>query len=350
MKLKCHKIQRHLSDYIDETLSEQQAADLALHLRACTLCRREAAALKKTCNLIENFYVAPDAPDAYYTRFTAELQRRIEHMPPTAIHQQLRAVSTRLGWQLSTLLYRCFDRFLPIGHLLIRQRALPYYIVLLMMTTLFVAPFLLKQVPHSSLNNLPPVSVHPAATFVIEQDTDAGQPAGRHHNLNRALSANHSALSPSKGSSAWKSSPGDSRIGVDLGSDFWQFTDEPITEGYIFTIHRKHSSRPVPSVALANRKGTHKGADIPGLLSLDSELRVYAEIPTQSTQPAQLLGRDVLTEGMYALLLVQGISAGKHAIQQYERKRSGFKGFARKLLDVPLEILSITEVYDSIEL
>jgi len=122
MKLKCHKIQRHLSDYIDETLSEQQAADLALHLRACTLCRREAAALKKTCNLIENFYVAPDAPDAYYTRFTAELQRRIEHMPPTAIHQQLRAVSTRLGWQLSTLLYRCFDRFLPIGHLLIRQR------------------------------------------------------------------------------------------------------------------------------------------------------------------------------------------------------------------------------------
>ncbi len=337
MKLKCHKIQRLLSDYIDETLSEQQAADVALHLRACPPCRREAAALKKTCNLIENFYVGPEAPDAYYTRFTTELQRRIEHMPPTAIHQLLRAVSTRVGWQLSTRLYRFVDRYLSIGHLFIRQRALPYYIVLLTMTTLFVVPFLLKQVPHSSLNTHPPVSVHPAATLVIEQDTDAGQPVGRHHNMNRALS-------PSEGSS------GESRIVSSLGTDFWQFTDEPITEGYIFTRHRQNSSGEVPSVALANREGTHKGTHLPGLFSIDSALIAYAEIPTQSVLLEELLGRDVLSEGTYAMLLVQSIRGGRHALQQYKRKRSGFKGFARKLLDVPLEILSITEVHDSIEL
>ena len=343
MKLKCHKIQRHLSDYIDETLSEQQAADVALHLRACPPCRREAAALKKTCRLIENFYVEPEAPDAYYTRFTTELQRRIEHIQPTAIHQQLRAVSTRVGWQLSTLLYRFVDRYLSIGHLFIKQRALPYYIVLLTMTTLFVVPFLLKQVPHSSLNTHPLVSVHPAATLVIEQDADAGQPAGRHHNMNKALS-------PGEDSSAWKSSPGEARIAASLGTGFWQFTDEPITEGYIFTRHRKSSSGEVSGVALSNRKGTHKGTDLPGLFGIDSELIAYAEIPTQSVLSEQLLGRDVLTEGTYAMLLVQSIRGGRHALQQYERKRGGFKGFARKLLDVPLEILSITEVYDSIEL
>lgn len=344
MKLKCHKIQHYLSDYIDETLSAQQAADVALHLRACPPCRREASALKKTCNLIENFYVEPEASDAYYTRFTAELQRRIEHLPPTAIHQQLRAVSTRLGWQLATRLYRLFDLYLPSGSLFIRQRALPYYIVWLTMTTLFVAPFLLKQVPHSSEKNLPPVSVHPAATLAIEQDTDAGQPAGRYYNMNRGLSANHPTLSPSDSTSAWQSPPADS------GYDFWQFTDEPIAEGYIFTRHRKNSAGEVPSTALANRKGTYKGTDLPGLFSIDSELIAYAEIPTQSALSEQLPGRDVLTEGTYALLLVQGIRARKHALQRYERKRSRFKGFARKLLDVPLEILSITEVYDSIEL
>lgn len=350
MKLKCHKIQRHLSDYIDETLSEQQAADVALHLRACSPCRREAAALKKTCNLIENFYVEPEAPDAYYTRFTSELQRRIEHMPPTAIHQQLRAVSTRLGWQLLTLLYRFFDRYVPSGALFTRQRAFPYYIVLLTMTSLFVAPFLLKQVPRSSLKNLPPVSVHPAATFAIEQDTDAGQAAGRHYNVNRVLPASHPTHSSSEGTSAWKSTPGDRHLVANAGYDFWQFTDEPIAEGYIFTKHRKNSSSEVPSIALATRKGIHQGTDLPGLFSIDSELIVYAEIPTQNTLLEHLLGRDVLTEGTYAILLVQGIGAGRHVLQQYERKQSRFKGFTRKLLDVPLEILSITEVYDSIEL
>ena len=102
-----------------------------------------------------------------------------------------------------------------------------------------------------------------------------------------------------------------------------------MTEGYIFTTLRENDSEAVPSVAL----------------DIDSELLAYAELPAQEA----FNSRDVLTDSRYALLLLKGIDAGQHAPQQYERKRSGFKGFSQKLLDVSPEILSISEVYDSRE-
>ena len=159
-----------------------------------------------------------------------------------------------------------------------------------------------------------PASVQPTAALAIKQDQAVAQPTGTRPNV----SSGRTTETPA----------------VESGSDFWTFTDEPMTEGYIFTTLQENDSDTVPSAAL----------------DIDSELLAYAELPAQGAFWARLTGRDVLTESRYALLLLQGMDAGQHALQQYERKWSGFKGFSQKLLDVPLEILSIPEVYDSREL
>ncbi len=332
MRSKCDKIERLLSDYIDGTLSERQNSDVALHLRSCGLCKREVVALKKTHHLLENFYVEPEASDAYYARFTTRLQQRIEQSAPTALHQQLFAVVTRLGWHLLTQMHRRIDHSRLSGFLSIRQHAFPYYIIGLTLTMLVVAPLLLNQVsPQDDGNHVlgrlyaaakigffsadSPVSVQPTAALAIKQDTETGaQSTG----IRRNVSSGRTTETPS----------------IDSGSDVWQFTDEPVTEGYIFTTLQENDSDTVPRAAL----------------DIDSELLAYAEIPVPGAFWARLTGRDVLTENRYTLLLLQGMDAGQHALQQYERKWNGFKGFSQKLLDVPLETLSIPEVYDSREL
>ena len=90
MRTKCHKIEHRISDYIDGTLSERQVAAVKSHIRSCQSCQREVADLKKTQHLLKNFYVEPDASDAYYAQFTAKLQQRIEQSAPTAPHQRFR--------------------------------------------------------------------------------------------------------------------------------------------------------------------------------------------------------------------------------------------------------------------
>ena len=331
MRSKCAKIERLLSDYIDGTLSERQTTDVALHLRSCGSCKREVVDLKKTNHLLENFYIEPEASDAYYARFATRLQQRIEQSAPTALHQRLFAVATRLGWHLLTQLHRRIDHSRLGGFLSIRQHAFPYYIFGLTLTMLVVAPLLLNQVStHDDGSHVlgrlyaaakirffsadSSTSVQPTAALAIKQDKAGAQPT----DIRRNVSSGRTTETPV----------------IDSGSEVWLFTDEPMTEGYIFTALQENDSDAVPSVAL----------------DIDSELLAYAEIPTQGAFWARLTGRDVLTENRYALLLLQGMDAGQHALQQYERKRIGFKGFSQKLLDVPLETLSIPEVYDSREL
>lgn len=330
MRLKCEKIGRLLSDYIDGTLSERQNSSVALHLRSCELCKREVVALKKTNRLLENFYVEPEASDAYYARFTTQLQHRIEQSAPTALHQRIFAVATRLGWHLLTQLHRGIDHSRLGGVFSIRQHVFPYYIFGLTLTMLVVAPLLLIQVStHDDGSHVlsrlytaakirffsvdSPISVQPTAALAIKQDTTGTQPTG----IRRNVSSGRPTEPPA----------------IDSGSDVWVFTDEPMTEGYIFTTLQEDDSDTIPSVAL----------------DIDSELLAYAEIPAQGAFWARLTGRDVLTESRYALLLLQGMDE-QHALQQYERKWNGSKGFSQKLLDVPLETLSISEVYDSREL
>ena len=356
MRSKCDKIERLLSDYIDGTLSERQTAEVALHLRSCGSCKREVVDLKKTNHLLENFYVEPEASDAYYARFTTRLQQRIEQSAPTALHQRFFAVATRLGWHLLTQLHRRIDHSRLGGFLSIRQHAFPYYIFGLTLTMLVVAPLLLNQVSThddgshalgrlyaaakirffsagSSISVQPTVgagspSPHYKQDKAGAQPTDIRRSVGT-GNVIRGMDFVYSqtkSLSPHKRTTETPV--------IDSGSDVWLFTDEPMTEGYIFTTLQENDSDTVPSVAL----------------DIDSELLAYAEIPTQGAFWARLTGRDVLTENRYTLLLLQGMDAGQHALQQYERKRIGSKGFSQKLLDVPLETLSISEVYDSREL
>lgn len=320
MRTKCHKIEHRISDYIDGTLSERQAAAVASHIRSCQSCQREVADLKKTQYLLKNFYVEPDASDAYYAQFTAKLQHCIEQSAPTALHQRFAAAATRFGWQLLTQIHRYTDHFRPSRFIAIRQQALPYYVLAFAMTLLIAAPFFLTQV---SLDNngkhvrLPSAALQPAVTLAIQQDTTTVHPIGIRRNMNSERITETPA--------------------VDSGSEVWKFTDEPMVDGHIFAQLRKERSDAVPSVALG----------------IDSELLAYAEFPAQGAIWARLPSRDILTEGRYTLLLLRGINTGQHARQQYERKRSEAKGFSQiseKLLEVPLEMLSVAAAYDPIEL
>ena len=313
MSLKCQKIQRLLSDYIDETLSQRQMKDVTSHLDACRTCKSEAIDLKKTCHLLENFYVEPEASDAYYTRFTKTLQQRIEQRTPTTLHQQVCGIGSRWTWQLLARVRRYIDRCVPVGFITVRQKMLPYYTLVVTMMALLVTPLVLQQMP-SGENGEHTLSRQPTATLAIQQDMAATQPAEIRRNVSRSRTTETPA--------------------VDSGSDVWQFTDDPEAEGYILATLRKDSKDTLPRVAL----------------NIDSELLTYAELPTQGAPWEYLTAREVLTDGRYTLLLLQGIRSGQHALQQYKRKWSQFEGFSRKLLDVPLETLSITEVYDSIEL
>ena len=317
MKSKCHKIERLVSDYIDGTLSERQTADVASHIRSCQSCKREVADLKKTRHLLKNFYVEPEASEVYYAQFTTQLQQRIEQDAPTAFHQQIAATGMRLGWQLLTQVYRFTDRFHPSRFISIRRHALPYYVLALAMTVLIAAPLLFTQVSlhdNREHTHLPSTFADPSVTLAIQQDKTTAHPVGIRRNVNSGRTTETPA--------------------VDSGSDVWEFTDEPVVDGYILTTLRKKSSDAVPSVPL----------------DIDSALLAYAEFPAQGAIWARLTSRDVLTEGRYTLLLLQGINTGQHALQQYERKRSEFKGFSHKSLDVPLEMLSVAAIYDSIEL
>jgi hypothetical protein len=305
--------------------------NVALHLDTCRTCKREAIDLKKTCYLLENFYVEPEASDAYYARFTKTLHQRIEQSGPTTLHQQVRGIGARWTWQLLARVRRYIDRYVPTGFITVRQKVLPYYALVAAMMALLVAPLVLKQTPSGengehTLGHLytvakarlfatsSPVSRQPAATLVIQQDKAAAQPA----EIRRNVSRNRTTETPT----------------VDSGSDVWQFTDDPVAEGYILATLRKNSKDTLPSVAL----------------NIDSELLTYAELPTQGAPWEYPTAREVLTDGRYTVLLLQGIRSGQHGLQQYKRKWSQSDGFSRKLLDVPLETLSITEVYDSIEL
>ena len=317
MRSKCHKIERLVSDYIDSALSERQTVDVTSHIRTCQSCKREVAALKKTKQLLKNFYIEPEAPDTYYAQFTTQLRQRIEESAPTAPYQRIVAAATRFGWQLRTAAYRYVDYFRLSRFISIRQQVLPYYVLAVTMIMLIATPFLLTHFPldnggeHVRSSS---TAVQSAVRQAVQQDDTASYPVGTRRNLN----SERTTETPT----------------VDSGSDIWKFTNDRVVDGYIFTTLHKESSDTVPSVALA----------------IDSELLTYAEFSAEDAISERLTGRDVLTDRRYALLLLRGINTRQHARQQYERKRSEFRGFSHKLLDVPLEMMSVEAGYGLIEL
>jgi len=316
MGSKCQKIDRLISDYIDGVLSERQVLVIESHIDSCWVCAREVVDLRRIRALLKNYYVGPEVSDAYYARFTTRLQQRIEQSAPTMFDQRLAAALAHLGWQLLTQFYHYTDRFCANKFISIRQHVLPYYVLALAMTVLIVVPFMVKEVSiedKRSGSHLLSGAVQPAVTLTVGDET-IGQPTRTRRNVKSRHTTNIPA--------------------VESGADVWEFIDEPGVDRYILITPRRDSTDSVSDVALA----------------IDSALLVYAESLVQGTGWARLMSRNVLTEGQYALLLLQGINTGQHVIHRYQRKRRGHSRFSTKLLDVPLEMLSVEDVYDPIEL
>ena len=313
----CERQKNQLSDYIDDTLSERQKAVVAAHLRVCPLCQNEMAALKKTRELVGRFYVTPTAPDAYYARFAARLQERIEQRGTGTFPQRIRAAVARFGWQLQTHLLRC----LPVGknshvsHVVDTPRVVVLSVLLLAMSTLSIVTFRhVLDVPQEKMIQTPrgTLALQPAL-----QPQRAQVPIGE----KRVESVGTHAVRPMP--------PMDNAPAPLV-------TPKPLRS-------RQLSATPVPYVGgTSGPDNSHRVVNsLSGTPTQSlSDWRVVTELPTRGM---------LLTDTDYALLLVQGIAGPDESHQPYEPKRRGPPtGFAPLLLDVPLETRTIREVYDSI--
>ena len=320
LRTPCERQKNQLSDYIDDTLSERQKAVVAAHLRACPLCQNELAALKKTRELVGRFYVTPTAPDAYYARFAARLQERIEQRGTGTFPQRIRAtvkiIIARFGWQLQTHLLRC----LPVGknsHVDGTPRVVVLSVLLLAMSALGVVTFRhVLDVPQEKMIQTPRGTL---ALQLALQPQRAQVPIGE----KRVESVGTHAVRPMP---PMDNAPAPLVTPKPLGS-------------------RQLSATPVPV-----RKATQATPDTNVTNVVNSLSGTPTEWPIAGTLPTRGM---LLTDTDYALLLVQGIAGTDEGHQPYEPKRPRRPGepptgFAPLLLDVPLETRTIREVYDSI--
>ena len=329
MKVKCYTLQHQLSDYIDDTLSERQKAVVAAHLRACPLCQNELAALKKTRELVGRFYVTPTAPDAYYARFAARLQERIEQRGTGTFPQRIRAavkiIIARFGWQLQTHLLRCLSvgKNSHVSHVVDTPRVVVLSVLLLAMSTLSIVTFRhVLDVPQENVQiqmiQTPRGTLPIGEKRVESVGTHAVRPPA--------------SVNPARGAHAIGNAPAPLVTPKPLGS-------------------RQLSATPVPYVGgTSGPDNSHRVVNsLSGTPTDTFDGRVVTELPTRGM---------LLTDTDYALLLEQSI-AGPMVVdeghQPYEPKRPRRlgeppTGFAPLLLDVPLETRTIREVYDSIKL
>ena len=344
MKVKCYTLQHQLSDYIDDTLSERQKAVVAAHLRACPLCQNELAALKKTRELVGRFYVTPTAPDAYYARFAARLQERIEQRGTGTFPQRIRAtvkiIIARFGWQLQTHLLRC----LPVGRnfrhapckqglSMITPRVVVLSVLLLAMSTLGVVTFrhVLDVPQENASKNKPRVQIlTPRGTLPIGEK--------RVESVGTHAVRPPASVNPARVAHAIGNAPAPLVTPKPLGSKQLSATPVPMRKA-------RKAAQATPDTNVTNVVNSLSGTPMD---TFDG--RVVTELPTRGM---------LLTDTDYALLLVQGIAGTKGVIdeghQPYEPKRPRRlgeppTGFAPLLLDVPLETRTIREVYDSIKL
>ena len=330
LRTPCERQKNQLSDYIDDTLSERQKAVVAAHLRACPLCQNEMAALKKTRELVGRFYVTPTAPDAYYARFAARLQERIEQRGTGTFPQRIRAAVARFGWQLQTHLLRC----LPVGRnfrhapckqglSMITPRVVVLSVLLIAMSTLGVVTFrhVLDVPQENASKSKPRVQIlTPRGTLPIGEKRVPKQV----ENVGTHAVRPPASVNPARGAHAIGNAPAPLVTPKPLGS-------------------RQLSATPVPV-----RKAAQATPDTNVTNVVNSLSGTPTEWPIAGTLPTRGM---LLTDTDYALLLVQGIAGTDEGHQPYEPKRRGPPtGFAPLLLDVPLETRTIREVYDSIKL
>ena len=75
--MRCRRVERLLSDYIDGCLSESQRIIIEEHLKGCSLCRASLKRLEDTLALIK-IKAAESPSEAYWNRFWPRLRSRLE--------------------------------------------------------------------------------------------------------------------------------------------------------------------------------------------------------------------------------------------------------------------------------
>lgn len=302
MKLKCNAIQNLISDYIDDTLYKDDAAKVKTHLQFCTKCQREIAALRKTRDLVIDYYVEPVAPEYYFHQFEVELHRCIQKKGPTSLNQRLKASAAQLLWCLLTQLRQSFSKYNDT-----RMNTLTVGALLLLIVSGFVAThFLNQEVSHPSKIYQNGVS----GVQIADRETDLDDQHKKALHEHRTNWKNSSEVS----------SPALTANVEKVG--YWRLA-QPLangTENYIIVTHIS-KDRSAPS-------------------DTDSEFVV-------NEQPAILERKSPLQEDYVAIPLELHVNPFS---EKHPRKQRKLSGFVVKLIHLPTEMLTIPEFYDLIKL
>lgn len=302
MKPKCNAIQSLISDYIDDTLYKDDVAKVESHIKFCSECRREIAAIRKTRDLVIDYYVEPVAPEDYFHQFEVELHRCIQKKGPTSLTQRLKASATQFLWCLLTQLRQSVSKYNDT-----RMHTLTVGALLLLIVSGFVAThFLNQQIPHS------PKIYHNGTSGgqIADSDTDIDDQHKKSLHKHRTNWKDSSEVS-SPELTANVEKVGYWRLSQPLAND---------TEAYIIVTH------------ISNDRSA------PG--DTDSEDVVYE-------QPAILERKSPLQEDYVALPLDLHVNPYS---EKHPRKQRKLSGFVVKLIHLPTEMLTIPEFYDLIKL
>ena len=279
MKLKCNATQRFMSDYIDDTLSTGDTEKVEAHLNFCQTCQREVAALKKTRDLVVDFYVGPEVSESYYHQFEVELHRCIESKGPTPLYERLQTSVGQLTWSFLTRARQSFGRYSFIS-----RNMLPLTTLLLLIVTGFVATHLLKQDVPPHANQFSQQAGKPViAPELATANENSEMPQGIHNDYKTKRKTPGEVTPTSLAADAEK-------VG------YWKLA-KPVnteTEEHIIVMHIS-SDRSVPSD------------------EVNSELIVYA-------QPDILSKKSPLQEGDYAAFPLDLQVA--HFLDKYQRRAS----------------------------
>jgi predicted anti-sigma-YlaC factor YlaD len=79
--MKCSHIQKLLSDYLDESVSDKEKAVIAEHLKTCPACQQEMAVLQRLGETLD-LVGSPEATVSFKNKVINEIQKTAIHVRP----------------------------------------------------------------------------------------------------------------------------------------------------------------------------------------------------------------------------------------------------------------------------
>lgn len=303
MKIKCNTIQRLISDYIDGLLSVDDAAKVDTHIKFCRKCESEIASLKKTRNLVVDYYVEPVASNSYFREFEVELNRCIEQKGPTPLHERLKTSVAQFLWCLLTQLRQSFSRYSDTPLNAFSMSVLLFLLVAgLVVTQLFNQE--VRTPSEEDPNRTPGLNVSVGNSDPIDDSLKLMH----EHRTNRK--------DPTEVSSPKRTSYVE-KVG------YWKLSEPLNTEAEVHLIVMHISNdRSVPS-------------------NTESETLVYE-------QP-EIINRKSPLQGDHYVALPLELHVTPLS-EKHPRKQRKLSGFVVKLMHVPKEMLTIPEFYGLIKL